>query len=50
MLNAYPNPRRLFRQMIQERRHYPKGSMDWDYRTRAAVKYLKLCKGETFHD
>lgn len=31
---------RLFRRMMQERRQYPRESMDWNYRTRAARKYL----------
>lgn len=37
--------RQNLRQMLHERRMFPRGSMDWQWRTRAARKYLAICKG-----
>jgi len=37
--------REHFREMMRERRDWPRGSLDWNYRTRAARKYLWLHRG-----
>ena len=37
--------RNWFRAMITERRAYPKGSPDWEWRTRAARQYLNIIRG-----
>lgn len=37
--------RQLFLKTMAERRCYPKGSLDWEYRTRAARKYVWLMRG-----
>ena len=38
-------PRQWFRAMIQERRIFPSGSLDWQWRTNAARKFLHLLRG-----
>ena len=35
----------LFRRMLRERRLYPRGSDEWDWRTRAARKYAWILRG-----
>lgn len=37
--------RSLFKQMMTERRQYPRGSSDFEWRTRAARKYVWLMRG-----
>jgi len=39
------NAKQLFHKMMRERREYPKGSMEWAWRTRAARKYAWLVLG-----
>jgi hypothetical protein len=34
-----------FRQLLRQRREYPKGSLDWQWRTDAARKYLWVHRG-----
>ncbi len=41
-----PNLRALFRRMMAERRQFARGSLDHNYRTRAARKYLWLAIGQ----
>jgi hypothetical protein len=36
--------RHLFRRMLRERRAFPPGSPDWNYRTRAARTYLDILR------
>lgn len=36
------NVKRLFRKMLRDRRAWPKGSDEWDWRTRAARQYLEI--------
>lgn len=45
MTVPYPYFRTHFRQMLRERRAYKVGSPDWEYRTRAAMKYLWMMRG-----
>lgn len=33
------------REILRQRRAYPKGSPDWNYRTRAARKYVWIMRG-----
>lgn len=37
--------RTLASELLNERRHYPVGSPDWDYRTRAAWKLDQMHRG-----
>lgn len=37
--------RQLFLTTMAERRRYPKGSQDWNYRTRAARTYVWMMRG-----
>ena len=37
--------RQRFSKMINERRAFERGSLDWQYRTNAARKYLKMSRG-----
>jgi len=37
--------RQVFRQLMAERRAWPRGSADHDYRSRAARKLLNLIRG-----
>ncbi|MCA0846085.1 hypothetical protein [Salipiger thiooxidans] len=37
--------REHFLRMMTERREWPRGSADWEYRTEAARKYLWLHRG-----
>ena len=37
--------RALFHEIMAERRRWPKGSADWDYRTRAARKLVWMIRG-----
>lgn len=34
--------RNLFRSMMKQRRAFQRDSLDWQWRTRAAIKYLAL--------
>ena len=36
----------LFREQMRDRRDWPRGSPDWEYRTRAATKYYWLYIGK----
>ena len=45
MTVSRPFFRTHFRQMLRERRAFPVGSPDWEYRTRAAMKYLWIMRG-----
>ena len=38
------NAKQLFHRMMQERRKYPRGSIEWDWRTRAARKYVWMMR------
>ncbi len=37
--------RELFRLMLRDRRAFPKGSLDWEWRTAAARKYMWMMRG-----
>lgn len=37
--------REWFRLMLRERRAFPRDSLDWEWRTAAARKYLYLMRG-----
>jgi hypothetical protein len=37
--------RKNFLQMMRERRMFPRGSQEWNWRTRAARKYVWLMRG-----
>lgn len=37
--------RQLFREVMAERRHFAAGTPDYEYRTRAARKYVWLLRG-----
>lgn len=37
--------RQHFRQLMHERRDWPRGSAEWEWRTRAARKYLWIHRG-----
>lgn len=37
--------RQNLRLMLHERRMFPRGSLDWQWRTRAARKYLAIIRG-----
>ncbi len=36
------NAKQLFHRMMRERREFPRASMDWNWRTRAAATYLLM--------
>jgi hypothetical protein len=38
-------PRQWFRAMMRQRREWPKGSLDWQWRTEAARNYLFIIMG-----
>lgn len=38
------NAHQLFRLMMAERRHFPRGSLEHEWRTRAARKYVWLMR------
>ena len=37
--------RQNLRQMLHERRMFPHGSLEWEWRTRAARKYIAIIRG-----
>jgi hypothetical protein len=37
--------RQQFRDVMAERRQWPRGSMDWEYLTRTARTYLAMLRG-----
>ncbi len=39
------SPRGMLRLMLAERRVFPPGSLDWQWRTSAAWKYVNLIRG-----
>ena len=39
------NAKQLFHQMMRERRDFPRGSLDWEWRTRAARKLALIALG-----
>jgi|GEM_PF-4663298 len=39
------NARQLFHQMMRERRQFPRGSAEWEWRTRSARKFAWLVLG-----
>lgn len=39
------NAKQLFHQMMRERREFPRGSLDWEWRTRAARKLAWIALG-----
>ena len=39
------NAKANFHQMMCERRMYPRGSQEWNWRTRSARKYVWLMRG-----
>jgi|GEM_PF-1778800 len=38
------NTRQRAHECLRERRKYTRGSLDWDYLTRAAKRYLQMCR------